>query len=51
MTVVTAKLVKIGDEQEIELPPDVAFPEDVSEVEIMVVGNARLVRPRGVRKD
>lgn len=33
--------------QAVRLPKDVAFPDDVTEVEIQVIGEARLITPKG----
>jgi antitoxin VapB len=35
--------------QAVRLPKEVAFPAGVREVEILVVGNARLIVPKGKR--
>jgi antitoxin VapB len=40
-----------ANEQAICLPKDVAFPEGVHEVEIIKVGNSRVVSPVGRRWD
>lgn len=37
--------------QAIRLPKSVAFPEDVRQVEIIIVGNTRIVAPVGHRWD
>ncbi len=37
--------------QAVRLPKDVAFPDEVSEVEVIVVGSARLVAPVSQRWD
>ncbi|GAB7003628.1 toxin-antitoxin system antitoxin VapB [Nocardioides sp. AN3] len=42
---VHTKLFLSNRTQAVRLPKDVAFPEDVSEVEITVEGEARLIRP------
>lgn len=43
----TTKLFKNNTTQAVRLPKDVAFPDGVSEVEIRVVGEARLIVPKG----
>lgn len=43
----TTKLFKNNQTQAVRLPKDVAFPPDVTEVEIVVVGQARVVTPAG----
>lgn len=48
---VTTKLFQNNTTQAVRLPRDVAFPDDVSEVEIVVVGNARVITPKGRRFD
>lgn len=42
---VTTKLFKSNKTQAVRLPKDVAFDEDVAEVEITVVGDSRVIRP------
>jgi antitoxin VapB len=44
MTVKT-KLFKSNKTQAVRLPKAVAFPDDVQEVEIVVEGNTRVIRP------
>ncbi|MCW2856474.1 MAG: putative plasmid protein [Marmoricola sp.] len=41
------KLFKSNTTQAVRLPKDIAFPEGVSEVEIRVVGEGRLILPKG----
>ena len=48
---VTTKIFKNNTTQAVRLPRDVAFPEDVTEVEIVVVGEARIITPKGARFD
>jgi len=43
----TTKLFKSNTTQAVRLPKDVAFPDGVTEVEIRVVGEGRLILPRG----
>ncbi|MFL6025173.1 MAG: type II toxin-antitoxin system VapB family antitoxin [Marmoricola sp.] len=43
----TTRLFKSNTTQAVRLPKDVAFPEGVTEVEIRVVGDARLILPKG----
>lgn len=45
--VATAKLFVNNTTQAVRLPKDVAFPEGVTEVEIRIVGEARLIVPKG----
>ena len=47
----TTKLFENNTTQAVRLPLDVAFPEDVIEVEIVVVGEARVITPKGARFD
>jgi antitoxin VapB len=41
----TTKLFLNNRTQAVRLPKDVAFPDDVTEVEITVEGDARVIRP------
>jgi len=50
MSVIT-RLFLSNRTQAVRLPKAVAFPESVSEVEIDVVGEARVIRPAGSRID
>jgi antitoxin VapB len=45
------KLFKSNTTQAVRLPRGVAFADDVTEVEIVVVGDARVVTPVGRRWD
>ena len=47
----TTKLFLNNKTQAVRLPKDVAFPDDVTEVEILVAGDARIVVPKGKRWD
>ena len=47
----TTVLFKSNQTQAVRLPKDVAFPEDVREVEIVKVGNSRIISPKGHRWD
>jgi antitoxin VapB len=49
--VTTTKLFKSNQTQAVRLPKDVAFPDDVREVEIVKVGNSRIISPVGHRWD
>lgn len=49
MTVKT-KLFKSNKTQAVRLPKAVAFPDDVQEVEIVVDGNTRVIRPMKTKK-
>jgi antitoxin VapB len=44
-------LFKSNQTQAVRLPKDVAFPEDVRDVEIVEVGNSRVISPVGQRWD
>lgn len=48
---VTTKLFLSNTTQAVRLPKDVAFDESVTEVEISVVGDARVITPAGRRLD
>jgi len=48
MTIKT-KLFKSNRTQAVRLPKDVAFPEGVTEVEIVKSGNTRIISPAGSR--
>jgi antitoxin VapB len=45
--VTTTRLFLSNRTQAVRLPKDVAFPDDVTEVEILVAGEARIVVPKG----
>ena len=47
----TTKLFKSNQTQAVRLPKDVAFPDDVREVEIIKIGNSRIISPVGHRWD
>lgn len=47
MSSTTTKLFKSNTTQAVRLPKDVAFPDGVTEVEIRVVGEGRLIVPKG----
>jgi antitoxin VapB len=47
----TTTLFKSNQTQAVRLPKDVAFPDDVREVEIIKVGNSRIISPVGKRWD
>ena len=44
-------LFKSNQTQAVRLPKDVAFPEGVHEVEIVKIGNSRVISPVGQRWD
>jgi antitoxin VapB len=44
-------LFKSNQTQAVRLPKDVAFPESIREVEIVKVGNSRVISPVGQRWD
>lgn len=48
---VTTKLFTNNTTQAVRLPRDVAFPADVREVEVIVIGQARLIVPVAQRWD
>ncbi len=48
---VTTKLFMSNTTQAVRLPKNVAFPDDVTEVEIIVDGDARVIVPAGRRID
>ncbi|PTB89193.1 AbrB/MazE/SpoVT family DNA-binding domain-containing protein [Pseudidiomarina aestuarii] len=39
------KVFKNNQTQAVRLPKDVAFPDDVTEVEVLVVGESRIITP------
>jgi len=47
MTRVNTKMFKSNKTQAVRLPKAVAFDESVTEVEIVVVGNSRIISPAG----
>jgi antitoxin VapB len=47
----TTVIFKTNQTQAVRLPKDVAFPESVREVEIVKVGNSRVISPVGQRWD
>lgn len=47
MTQVKTKMFKSNKTQAVRLPKAVAFDESVTEVEIVVVGNSRIISPAG----
>lgn len=47
----TTRIFHSNRTQAVRLPKDVAFPEGVAEVEILVVGESRVVVPKGRRWD
>jgi antitoxin VapB len=50
MSTVTT-LFKSNQTQAVRLPKAVAFPDDIKEVEIIAIGNSRLICPVGHRWD
>jgi antitoxin VapB len=46
---VTTRIFQTNKTQAVRLPKDVAFPAGVEEVEVLVVGEARLIAPKGRR--
>jgi len=49
MTTTATTLFRSNKTQAVRLPKAVAFPEGVTEVEIVVVGESRIVSPAGKR--
>lgn len=47
----TTVIFKTNQTQAVRLPKDVAFPEGVRDVEIVKVGNSRIISPVGERWD
>jgi antitoxin VapB len=47
----TTVIFKSNQTQAVRLPKDVAFPEGVREVEIIKIGNSRIISPVGERWD
>ncbi len=47
----TTVIFKSNQTQAVRFPKDVAFPESVREVEIVKVGNSRVISPAGRRWD
>lgn len=48
---VSSKLFMSNRSQAVRLPKDVAFPSDVTEVEVLKIGGSRLIVPKGKRWD
>jgi antitoxin VapB len=46
---VTTRVFRTNKTQAVRLPKNVAFPAGVEEVEVLVVGEARLIMPKGRR--
>jgi antitoxin VapB len=46
-----SKIFTSNRSQAVRLPKAVAFPEDVQDVEILKIGQSRLIVPRGKRWD
>jgi antitoxin VapB len=47
MSVAHTKLFKSNRSQAVRLPKSVSFPESIKDVDILVVGNARIILPSG----
>ena len=45
----TTRLFHSNRTQAVRLPKAVAFPDDVDQVEVLVLGDARLIVPKGRR--
>ena len=48
---IRSKLFKSNKSQAVRLPKAMAFPDDVQQVEIIKVGNSRIISPVGKRWD
>ena len=46
---VTTRIFQTNRTQAVRLPKEVAFPAGVEEVEVLVIGEARLIAPKGRR--
>lgn len=47
MTIIHTKLFKSNKSQAVRLPKAVAMPESIKEVDIVAVGNTRIITPAG----
>ena len=47
MACVKTKIFKSNRSQALRLPKEVAFPESVKDIEIVAIGNRRLIQPVG----
>lgn len=47
MTTVHTKVFKSNQSQAVRLPKPVALPEDIREVDIVAIGNTRIITPAG----
>ncbi len=47
MTIAHTKVFKSNRSQAVRLPKDVALPESVKEVDIVAIGNKRIITPSG----
>ena len=47
MACVKTKIFKSNRSQALRLPKEVAFPESVKDIEIVAIGNRRLIQPAG----
>ena len=47
MACVKTKIFKSNRSQAVRLPKEVAFPESVKDIEIVAIGNRRLIQPVG----
>ena len=47
MSCVRTRIFKNNKSQAVRLPKAIAFPESIREVEIMVIGNKRVITPAG----
>ena len=46
---IATRIFRTNRTQAVRLPKDVAFPAGVEEVEVLVIGEARLIAPKGRR--
>ena len=51
MTTAHTRIFKSNKSQAVRLPKPVALPENIKEVDIVAVGNTRLITPAGVAWD
>ena len=47
MTIVHTKVFKSNQSQAVRLPKPVALPDNIREVEIVAIGNTRIITPAG----
>jgi antitoxin VapB len=49
--IVQTKLFKTNQSQAVRLPKQIAFPDNIKEVEIIIVGNSRIISPKNTLWD